>query len=100
MYALVLGLHICTAILTGMVILYALYVLKFNKTGSYHLSALILGFVASLEVVTGVLLAELSPTISAIALSTHMLEYLGVCISVELWIFMRIKKNSTTVVTI
>ena len=92
LYTAVLSVHLLTAALTGLIFIYALYVLAFKKINSYYLCTLLVGFIASLEVVTGVGLVEISPTLTAASLSLHMLEYLGVCLFVEILLFTRIKR--------
>jgi len=92
MYGFVLAIHLLTAATTGVVLLYSLYALVFKKANSYQVCALLLGFVASLEVVTGVALSELSPTLTEAALSLHLFEYLGACLFVEVLLFTRIKR--------
>ncbi len=97
-FAGVLTVHILTAALTGLILLYSLYILSTTRRDKYQLCMLLIGFVASLEVVTGVLLAQLSPTLTATSLSTHMLEYLGVCLFVEAILYFRTKKFLRAVV--
>lgn len=94
MYAIVLGLHLTAAAATGLTIAYALYALARRMDAAYRLSALLLGSVAAFEVLSGTALAVLSPSLSAVALSAHIFEYLGVCLVVEAVLFIRMQKVS------
>jgi len=94
MYSIVLALHLLTAAVTGLVIVYSLYVLWRRSDTLYRLCALVLGSVAAFEVFTGTALAVLSPTLSASALSVHIFEYLGVCLVAEWLLFARMRKVS------
>lgn len=93
-YLLVLALHLGAAALTGVAIVYALQALVCNKSQSYRTAALSLGFIAAFEVLSGTVLAIVSPDLSASALSAHIVEYLGVCLVVESLIFVQMKKIS------
>ena len=93
-YTAVLAVHIISACVTGAVIFYTLYVLALNKDTLYRICALVLGLIAAFQVLTGTILAILSPELSAAALSVHIVAYLGVCLGVEIPLFVRMKKGS------
>jgi hypothetical protein len=90
-YASVLAAHLLTAAVTGVVIFFGLFAAIRSKSGWYKNLALALGFVAALEVMTGTVLAFVSPNISAFSLTLHIGEYLGVCVAVEAILFARMK---------
>jgi hypothetical protein len=94
MYLFVLVLHISIACLTGGIIAYTSFALWKRMDASYRACALVLGYIAALEVLTGTALAFLSPALSAGALSLHIFEYLGACLFVEALIFARMQKGS------
>jgi hypothetical protein len=54
--------------------------------------ALALGTVTAFEVFTGTTLAVFSPDISALYLTTHIAVYIGACLVVEAFLFMRMQK--------
>ena len=93
-YFVVLGLHLTAALVTGLVIVYALFALWRQKSESYRLCALLLSSIAGFEVLSGTVLAIVSPTLSATALSIHIVEYLGVCLIAETLLFVRMRKAS------
>ena len=93
-YLVVLALHLAAALVTGLVIVYALFALWRQKSDSYRLCALLLGSIAGFEVLSGTVLAIVSPTFSASALSIHIFEYLGVCLVAEWLLFARMRKVS------
>ena len=92
LYPLVLLLHIGAACITIGLAAYALYVLWQGKSTSYRACALGLGLVAAFQVFTGTMLAVLSPELSAVYLSTHIAVYVGACLIVETFLFVRMQR--------
>ncbi|HYF13087.1 MAG TPA: hypothetical protein VD928_02210 [Candidatus Paceibacterota bacterium] len=93
-YALILASHISVAVITGIVILFALYAIARGKSHVYRNTALTLALVAALQVISGTLLALLSPDVTAASLSAHIAVYLGVCVIVEALLFIRMRNIS------
>ncbi len=93
-YAFMLAFHISNALVTGLVVLYTLYAAVRNRESQYRTLALMLGFVAALQVATGTMLAILSPELSALSLLFHIVAYLGACAAVELFLFAKMQKVS------
>jgi len=93
-YALVLALHLTAAAVTGVVLLSTLFVLWRHNSTLYRLCALVLGSVAAFEILSGTVLAIVSPQLSAAGLSVHIAEYLGVCAIAEAMLFARMHRAS------
>lgn len=89
LHAVILGSHIIAACITGVIIFYALYIAARGTATLYRNAALSLGFVAAFEVLSGTVLALISPELSAASLGLHIALYIGVCIIVESILFMR-----------
>lgn len=94
MYALILSGHVIAAIATIVLVAYALYIVVRGNSAQYRFSALALAGVASFEVISGTVLTLLSPELTALSLVPHIVSYLGICIAVEMLLFMRMKENS------
>ena len=92
LYTGILAFHIIAACTTGFVLVAALYIAWRGLSTMYSRLALVLGSIAAFEVATGTLLAVLSPTLSAVALSAHIAAYLGVCLAVEVLLFVKMQK--------
>jgi len=91
-YAVILIFHIITACVTAIVITYALWVVVRSEASRYRMSALLLGFIVAIQVLTGTVLAIMSPELSAASLTLHIAVYLGACFSVELLLFKRMRR--------
>jgi glucose uptake protein GlcU len=89
LYSIALASHLFAAAVTGVVILFASFAMVRSKREWYRSSALSLGVVAAFEVVSGVVLTVLSTTFTAQDLSSHMALYLGVCLAVETFLYIR-----------
>ena len=96
LYSIVLGLHLFAAATTGVILLFALYILVRSRGEWYRLAALALAGVAVFEVASGVVLTTLSPTITATELSGHLALYLGVCLAVETFLYIRSLEKITS----
>ena len=94
MISLTLFLHLAVALLTGCIIACSLSALILKTEGWYRNLALSLGIVASLQILSGTLLALLSPSLSAASLSLHIGEYLGICLVMETLLFIHMRKIS------
>lgn len=82
-YGLTLAAHILVACLTLGTLVISVYALFFGKTRLFKLLAVAIALFAVLEVVSGFLLAVLSPTLGVMEVGLHLLAYLGVCLAVE-----------------
>ncbi len=82
-YPAILALHIGTALVTGAVILYILFAVVQHFSHQYRFLAVTLALIALVQVISGALLAYVSPTVTALSLSLHMTAYLSVCAGVE-----------------
>ena len=92
LYITLLVLHLSAAAITGAIIAFSFYVMGRSLRGLYRTCALALGTIAAFEVVSGVLLAVASPNLSATSLSAHMALYLGVCLTVETFLYIRMQE--------
>jgi hypothetical protein len=92
LYQMIFVLHILGALLTGVIGSYALVQL-WNKTAeNYRKSALMLGGIASFEVLTGTILSVVSPQISAASLCGRIFLYLAIVGVIESVLFSRMNK--------
>ena len=94
MYSILLVVHIAGACVTALIGAYAVAMLWRREEGKYSLSASVLGAIAGLEVVTGTLLAVLSPKITALSLCANIVVYLSIVLFLEAALFVRMKKIS------
>ena len=92
LYPLILLLHIGAACITIGLAAYAVYTLWQDRNTAYRSLALAIGAVAAFEVFTGTALAVLSPEISALYLSTHIVAYVGACLVIEAFLFVRMQR--------
>ena len=86
--------HIAGGVLTGVAASYAGVMLWQGRSDSYSISARVLGSLAGFEIVSGVMLAIVSSTISAASLCANIALYLFIVASVEAFLFIRMKKNA------
>ena len=76
--SLLLLVHITGGIFTGIVIFGSAIALLWKKEKQYNLDVKSLSILASFEIISGVLLAYISPRITAQSLCTNIALYLGV----------------------
>ena len=93
-YENVLVVHIVGALATAGAGAYALVSLWNYWSGSYRKSALVLGALATFEIVTGTLLAVFSLRISAASVCERLVLYLALVAIIELLLFRRMSKFS------
>lgn len=92
LYQIIFVLHILGGLLTGVIGSYALVQL-WNKTAeNYRKSALMLGGVASFEILTGTILSVVSTQISAASLCGRIFLYLALVGIIESILFARMHK--------
>ena len=96
MYTLIFGAHIVGAVFTGVVGIVSGAALMHNKSSQYVYLAILLGLMATFEVLTGTVLAILSPQVSALALCGEIALYLGGVAFVEALLFARMRGMSIT----
>ena len=93
-YSLFFALHIAGAGATGVVALYSIYMLWNNVASALQMSAIVLGFLAGFQVLTGTILSVISLQISAASICSRVFVYLTVVALVEVMLFSRMKKIS------
>lgn len=91
-YLTVLALHLALVVTTGLVGLVAVFAALRGSVRLCKRVAVFLAVIATLEVITGVLLAIISPTVEAASLGSHIALYLGVCVALEVALYVRIKR--------
>ncbi len=96
MYFMALLLHLTFATLTGVAVVYAGITLATKQSRSYRATALVLGILATLEMVSGAVLAILSVRISAPSLCANIVLYLGIVFLTEVSLFVGMKRVSIT----
>ena len=94
MYESVLVFHLMGAVATGIAASFAGILLFRNRAGQYRNTSIVLGFLATFEIVSGTLLAVISTKISAPSLCANIVIYLAFVSTVELLLFLRMKKVS------
>jgi hypothetical protein len=82
-YGIVLLIHILLAVTAGALILYILAAVSLNHSSSYTFLAKILAAATSAQIVSGTVLAVMSPTLTAASLSAHIFLFLSICGAVE-----------------
>ena len=93
-YTSLLTAHIAVACITGVAASYAGIVLWRRDETSYSPSAIVLAFLAGLEIISGTILSIASPKITAVSLCANIVVYLFVVFLVETLLFLRMKKIS------
>jgi hypothetical protein len=99
-YGITLIAHISLAVFTGALILYILAAVSLSQAHAYRKLAEVLGMVAGAQVLTGTMLAVLSPTLSAAALSAHVFAYLSVCGVVEGFLLYKMRVHAFPVLNV
>jgi hypothetical protein len=94
MYESFLVIHLAGASATVCVGAYALVALWNHCADKYNFVAKVLGVLAGFEVLTGTMLAVLSPQVSASLLCSRILLYLFLVVVVETLLFVRMRKIS------
>ncbi len=92
-YGIILGLHIGAALATLGGVVYALYAIVGENRGAYRWLAYAIGTLAVFEVISGTLLAGVSPNVSLLQLTSHIVAYLIVCAAVEVLLYERMRKT-------
>ncbi len=92
-YGITLLLHIALAMFTGALVLYILSAISLKHQSSYSLLAQLLAAVMGMQIVSGTVLAILSPTLTAAALSFHVIVYLSICSAVECLLLVKMGKE-------
>lgn len=92
LYEIIFVLHILGALLTGVIGSYAIVQLWNKSSENYRLTALVLGGVASFEILTGTVLSVLSIQISAASLCGRIFLYLALVGIIESILFARMNK--------
>ncbi len=95
LYASVLAVHISVALLTGAVILYALFAVVKGRAAHYNILRTLLAFIAAIEVATGISLIFVSPTATPLSVALHMTAYLSVCAGVEVLLYVASRYRTT-----
>jgi hypothetical protein len=93
-YETVLTVHIALGIATGLVASYAAVALWNHTARAYRATAIGLGFLAALEVLTGTSLSLISPSVTAISVCANILIYLSVVFFFETLLLLRMKAAS------
>lgn len=93
-YSLILTVHIFGALLTGIVASYSGVVLWQRTNERYATCALTLGMLAAFEIFSGSVLSIVSSAVSAASLCANIALYLSLVTSLELLLFIRMKKTS------
>jgi hypothetical protein len=94
MYEALLTTHLVGAGVTAVVAAAASVRMWVGHTNTYRPHAIALGAIAGFEVLTGVLLALLSPEITALSLCANVALYLSAVFAIEGLLFIRIKQNA------
>lgn len=94
MYEALLTTHLAGAGLTALVAAAAGAAMWGAHAHAYRPYAIALGAIAGFEILTGVLLALLSPEITALSLCRNVALYLGAVFAVEALLFMCIQQNA------
>ncbi len=94
LYTLFLVLHLAGAGATGIAASYTGVVLWKREDASYRMCALILGILATFEILSGVALAVISFKITAPSLCANIILYLSIVAFIETLLFFRMKKIS------
>lgn len=94
MYLFLLVSHIAVGIVTGVAAAYAGVALVQKREHAYRGSALVLGGLATYEILSGVALAVVSYTISVPSLCENIALYLAAVFIVETLLFVAMKKRS------
>ncbi len=92
LYTATLVLHIITACVSIAAIVYTVYELVRANESLYKRLAVAIAALASIQVVSGFMLAVLSPTLSVATVGQHLLAYLGVCLIAEAALVLRMQK--------
>lgn len=92
MFTAILTAHIIGALLTALVALYACVAIVARQEVLYRAVATSLGALAAFEVVTGTLLAVISPSITAVSVCGNIAIYLAVVGLVLSLVYIRIRQ--------
>jgi len=93
-YNIILALHIAGACTAGIVALYTAFILGRGQQRVYRRSATTLGLLGGFQVVSGILLAFISPQITTLSLCDNIAMYLSAWFVLEALLFVRMKKVS------
>jgi heme A synthase len=93
-YSIILILHIVGACMAGLAALSTAFVIGREQQRSYRSSAIILGALGGFQVVSGVLLAFVSPQITILSLCNNIALYLSTWFVLETLLFLRMNKIS------
>mgnify|MGYP000673699769 CR=1 FL=1 len=92
LYTATLVLHIITACVSIAALVYTVYALVRGSEAWYKRLSLSIAALASMQVVSGFMLAVLSPTLSVMTVGQHLLLYLGICLLAEMGLVLRMRK--------
>lgn len=95
MYVAILVAHIFAACVTIAIIGLALYSVARGKSEWYRRCAFALAYVAGFEIISGTLLAVVSPEVSPLYVGTHLLAYLVICLVVEAMLIVKMQKSAS-----
>lgn len=82
-YTLLLSVHIIVACMTVVACVYSAYAILRERYRFMHVLAIAIAFFATIETITGFMLAVVSPTATPAYVSSHLTLYLTVCLLME-----------------
>ncbi len=95
MYSLLLMLHIAGACATILASVAAGVFMTTHASTRYRSIAIMLAWLATFEIMTGVMLAVFSPTVSAVSVCANIIVYLSVIAGIEFVLFRKMMHSST-----
>ncbi len=95
MYDVILTIHLAGAGVTAFIAAGAGAALWHRSATAYRPHAIVLGAIAGFEILTGIVLAIVSPEITALSLCTNIALYLGAIFALEALIFARLRESAT-----
>lgn len=93
-YQSILAFHLIGAIISGLIVLYALYAMHAEQIAVYRRIALVLWALAAFESVSGVMLLMLKPELSVMMVCSRLVIYLFIIGSVEAMLSYRMKTHA------